>query len=153
MQTELIQTDLSTFPRWRRLMHDEEFAYNYLPHAGNKRGYAVTTVVLLFGHENCGCWRCRNPERVTWFLPHSEPQHGRYPMPVRSQEFWYRILMEQLLSIRPGFILHKGPLSYGALRDDRDDLEAALRTLIGLEELRRAELEIYGTALSQQFLL
>ena len=108
---------LSDFPLWRRLMQGEEFDYNFLPTAGNRRGYAVATDVLLFGHENCGCMRGGTPNKIVWFLPHSDRVHGPYPMPFENEEVWLRVLRAQLPSLRPGFVLRIGILSYGALFD------------------------------------
>ena len=112
--TAVAQGDLSEFPRWRRLMHDEEFEYNFLPTAGNRRGYVVPTDVILFGHDNCGCMRCRTPTKIIWFLPHSDRFHAQYPMPFENNEFWHRLLRVQLPKLRPGFIVSIGNLSYGA---------------------------------------
>ena len=112
--TAVAQGDLSEFPRWRRLMHDEEFEYNFLPNAGNRRGYAVPIHVLLFGHDNCGCMRCRTPLKIVWFLPHSDRHHGPYPFPIWNKVFWHLLLRAQLSNYKPGFILRVGPLAHGA---------------------------------------
>ena len=107
----------NSVPCWRLLEVHEEFEFDYQPQAGNRRGYAVTIWVLLFGHENCGGMRSCTPEQLVMFLPHSDEHHGKYPMPYAVLgKMWHYQLCEDLPRLRPGNILRVSDMSYGALR-------------------------------------
>ena len=84
------------------------------PHAN--KGYMVMTQILLAGHENCGCQRSTHPEVVKWFLPHTDAEHGVFPMRCERQDHEMTRLREQLPSVRPGWIIEiSGAPSYEGL--------------------------------------
>ena len=76
--------------------------------------------IFFDGHENCGCYRMWNSEEVYWFLPHSDAEHGEYPLHYTSYPVIMTQLREQLPRMRPGWIvkLDAEPL-YGELRTYR----------------------------------
>ncbi len=102
---------------WRRLAASEGFDHDHRPFAGNRRGYLATSEIFLAGHENCGCYRSSHAEQVHWFLPHSDAEHGRYPLHIARQGIVLLQLREQMPHMRPGFIVKLDAyLSYGELR-------------------------------------
>ena len=104
-------------PRWRQLESTETFEAFSWPNADDTKGYAVSTWVLLFDHETCGCLRSQVPEHITWFLPHSDEHHGRYPMhPEILGKMWHYQLCNDLPTLRPGNILQMEGMRRGVLR-------------------------------------
>ena len=107
---------------WRQVMPRERFIYNYSPkfhlQAGIRRGYAAQSKIFLHGHEHCSCHRSKHPDSVTWFLQHSDSEHGLYPVPYTNESLLLDQLREQLPSLRPGFVVYvSDTLSYGQIRD------------------------------------
>jgi hypothetical protein len=116
VQLALLQS-VPHFMSWRQVLPDERFEYNYCPHAGIWRGYAVESLIYLHGHEHCSCHRSKHPDNVTWFLQHIDFEHGTYPM--HHSHSWLVIaqLREQLPSLRLGFVVHVDlTVSYGQIR-------------------------------------
>ena len=96
-------------------MYDERFQYEYLPDAGDNRGYSVTMDVFMDGHSNCGCMRGQVVERIYVFLPHSDGYHGHYPMQVTSHAEWLHRLQLQCRREVPDVNAKIGSrISYGA---------------------------------------
>ena len=102
------------FPRWRPLGDNEDFECNYLPNQGNRRGYVVEIEVVPQGHVTCGCMRSHTPQKILWFLPHSDQYMGLYPMHrPQHEEFWLSLLRDQVQILGPsGSIVRFGPASY-----------------------------------------
>ena len=111
----------SSPPQWRRLEDTESFRHDYQPYAGDRRGYTIDTKVLMFGHENCGCYLSHTPVKVDWFLPHSDEYHGSYPMHYTRKDPWIQILRSKVSRERPGWIVYMSNfLSYGAIYVKRE---------------------------------
>ena len=86
---------------WERYSDDDR------PQAGLRKGYAVHSQIFLDGHENCSCHRSAHPDNVTWFLQHSDSEHGLYPMHyTTAHRIWLTQLREHMPSLRPGFVVH-----------------------------------------------
>ena len=112
-QAQLIPMTIST---WHRISAEEEFRYDYAPSAGDRRGYCVTSEVLLHGHESCGCSRRWQPEKVYWFLPHSDVSHGMYPLHYTRQENILAELRAQHPWTEIGFLVNlRSDVFYGEL--------------------------------------
>ena len=101
---------------WRQVLPHERFEYDYRPRAGILRGYAVSSLIFLHGHEFCGCYRSAHPDTVTWFLQHNDEEHGIYPMHDSYDGIMLARLHEQLPALRPGFIVQvDASASYGQI--------------------------------------
>jgi hypothetical protein len=113
-----LETGRSEAPCWKRLPDDvaKEFIYNHCPRAGDRRGYIISSHVLLAGHETCDCHRAKVTQKMFWFLPHSDAHHWTYPVHCSKEP----ALRQQLVNEKPwtsyGFLMDLKPLtSYGAL--------------------------------------
>ena len=117
-------TEVQVRMSWRQVMPWESFEYDYSPQGGTRRGYAVQSQIFLHGHDNCAFHRSEHPDNVTWFLQHSDSEHGFYPMNYTNtnNRIWLAQLREQMPSLRPGFVVHVNDhseifcLSYGHIR-------------------------------------
>ncbi len=97
---------------WERYSDDDR------PQAGRRRGYAVHSQIFLHGHEHCSCHRSKHPDSVTWFLQHSDSEHGSYPVHGDNYGLLIAQLREQLRDPSPGFVVYvSDTLSYGQIRD------------------------------------
>jgi hypothetical protein len=84
---------------------------------GPDKGYAVDSLIFLYGHQNCECHREQHAERVTWFLQHDEEYHGMFPMDFLTYQHMSQNgrdiaharliaqLRDQIGSLRNGFIV------------------------------------------------
>ena len=73
--------------------------------------------ICFDGHQNCSCYRSKEPEDVTWFLQHNDAEHGIYPVDFETMnDSLMKQLRKQLPSLKPGLVVHvTSTISYGRI--------------------------------------
>ena len=131
----------SATSRWRRLASTEQFVCNHSEDPNLERGYLMHALLFVHGHGEhhpCyGCWRCRHPEVVRFFFPHSNELDGDFPSRARMEHHGW--MMEQLQERAATFGFNVGftqpKISYGHLRSSYSDEIFRTRILRALQRL------------------
>ena len=102
---------------WQRLAQQDRFAYGFNTSPNGRQGYIISTKILLWGHETCGCLRHQVPDKIQWFLEHRDGIHGRFPLHCRHYDQLREDLRQQLPALRPGWVVSvdEGDVSYGSV--------------------------------------
>ena len=75
----------------RRFQRSDEFYYGF-----SEMGYVAEAIMVIPGHEHCGCYRADRTERVRFYLSHDDAIHGKFPMESSVAEVALSELYEQL---------------------------------------------------------